>query len=103
MSGECTPEIRLIDEARTPRDWNLLLGPAECAVFCKRAGTKAPLTAEGKSFARFSDATFVLFPGLDEAQNFCEARVAEHPEMCCEIYDEEGKAKPPLAQKSRAT
>jgi hypothetical protein len=97
MSAECVREIRVYDDARTPRDWNLLLGVAECAVFCKRVGTETPLSADGKPFARFSDETFVLCPGLDEARVFCEERVAEHPEMCCEIYDAEGKAKPPLA------
>jgi hypothetical protein len=90
-------EVRVVDESRTPRDWNLLLGPAECAVFCKRVGSETPLSADGEPFARFSDATFVLMANLDEARAFCEARVAEHPEICCEIYDQAGKAKPPLA------
>ena len=89
-------EIRVYEEGRTPRDWNELLGPAQCAVFCKRAGSEAPLSPDGKPFEKFSDATFVAFDSLEAARKFCEARVAAHPEMCCEIYDAAGKARPPL-------
>jgi hypothetical protein len=39
---------------------------------------------------------FLVFERLDEARRFCETRVTQHPSMCCEIFDSEGKAKPPL-------
>jgi hypothetical protein len=43
-----------------------------------------------------TDCTILVFDRLDEARRFCETRIAQHPSMCCEIFDSEGKAKPPL-------
>jgi hypothetical protein len=33
---------------------------------------------------------------LDAAQRFCEARVKALPSLCCEVFNFEGRAKPPL-------
>jgi hypothetical protein len=89
-------EFKVYDEARASPDWTSLVSADQCAVFCKDLATAAPLSGEGIPVSRITDCTFLLFDRLDEARRFCEARVAEHPSMCCEIFDCEGRAKPPL-------
>jgi hypothetical protein len=89
-------EIKVADEARRPRDWNQLLSPSQCAVFFKRIDAETPLSKDGATFARMHDATFLLFDSLEAARRFCEGRVQEFPYMCCEIFDAEGRAKPPI-------
>ncbi len=42
------------------------------------------------------DATFLLLDSLEAARRDCEARVEKFPEMYCEIFDAEGKARPPM-------
>jgi hypothetical protein len=89
-------EIKVYDDPRDPREWNALLAPSQCAVFFRRWGSEAPLSPEGVPFARFRDSTFLLFDSLKDARQFCEAKVQKHPEMCCEVFDRFGKARPPL-------
>jgi hypothetical protein len=89
-------EIKVVDEGRRPRDWNELLSPWQCAVFFKRFDAETPLSQDGAPFANMSDATFLLFDSLESARGFCEARVKQLPHMICEIFDAEGKAKPPI-------
>ena len=89
-------EIKVYDDSRTPRDWNLLLKPWQCAVFFRRVDSEAPLSAGGTPFANIRDTTFLLFDRLETARAFCERKVQEHPGLCGEIFDNAGKAKPPL-------
>lgn len=89
-------EIRVYDEARDPRDWNALLKPSQCAVFFRRFGSETPVSSDGVPFARLRDSTFFLFDRLGEAQAFCESRVQQVPDLCCEVFDCKGKAQPPL-------
>lgn len=89
-------EIKVYDDARRPREWPALLTPSQCAVFFKRINSEIPLLPDGTAVARFRDCTFLLFDSLEEARRLCEARVREHPHMCCEIFDCKGKAQPPL-------
>ena len=89
-------EIRVYDDARRPREWTGLLTPRQCAVFLKRVNSEMPLSANGTACPRFRDATFFLFDSLDEARRFSETKVREYPYMCCEIFDSQGKARPPL-------
>jgi hypothetical protein len=89
-------EIKVYDDSHRPRDWNTLLSPSQCAVFFRRWGSEAPLSSEGAPFARFADSTFILFDGIEDARQFCEARVQQRPDLCCEVFDRMGKARPPL-------
>jgi len=89
-------ERKVYDDARRPRDWTGLLGPSQCAVFFKRAGSEMPLSPGGGPCAQFRDCTFLLFDSLEEARRFCESQVQQYPYMCCEIFDSKGKAEPPL-------
>jgi hypothetical protein len=89
-------EFKVYDKARASPDWTSIVSPTQCAVFFKDLETAAPLSLDGAPISRMTDCTFLLFDRLDEARRFCETRVAQHPSMCCEIFDSEGKAKPPL-------
>ena len=89
-------EFKVYDKARASPDWTSIVSPAQWAVFFKDFETAAPLSPDGAPISRMTDCTFLVFERLDEARRFCETRVAQHPSMCCEIFDSEGKAKPPL-------
>jgi hypothetical protein len=89
-------EFKVYDKARASPDWTSIVSPTECAVFFKDFETAAPLSPDGAPISGMTDCTFLVFERLDEARHFCETRVAQHPSMCCEIFDSEGKAKPPL-------
>jgi hypothetical protein len=89
-------EFKIYDKTRQGRDWMSLLAPHACAVFFKDFQSGAPLSREGLAFDRVKDCTFLLFDGLEDARRFCEAQVKQYPAICCEIFDFEGKAKPPL-------
>jgi hypothetical protein len=68
----------------------------QCAVLFGRVNSETPVTSDGIAFGRIRNSTFWLFDRLADARSFCEARVREHPEICGEIYDDRGKARPPL-------
>lgn len=89
-------EFKVYDKTRPSRDWMSLVGATQCAVFFKDVQTAAPLSHDGIAFDRPGDCTFLVFDRLDDARRFCEARSKEHPWMCCEVFNWEGKAKPPL-------
>jgi hypothetical protein len=96
MTEHSGREIKVYDESRHPRNWNELLNPSQCAVFFSRINSVEPLSPQGLPVARFRDCTFLLFDKLDDVRRFCEAKVQECPEMCCEVFDSKGKARPPL-------
>jgi hypothetical protein len=89
-------EIRLFDPRRDLRDWTDIIRPTQCAVFLKDRATTTSLTQEGKSYASALDTTCFLFDQIEEARQFCEAKVLALPHLRCEIYDAEGLAHPPL-------
>jgi hypothetical protein len=88
-------EFKIYDKSRTG-DWMSLVGPTQCVAFFKDFHTAAPVSYRGEAFRKMSDCTFVLFDSLDEAKRFCEAAVKEHPSICAELFDQQGRAKEPL-------
>jgi len=96
MQQSALREFKVYDETRRPSDWTSLVGPTQCAVFPKDLKTANPLTTDGREIDHLRDCIFLLFDRLDEARTFCEAQVQKHPFMCCEIFDADGKAKPPM-------
>ena len=89
-------ECKLYDDTRRPPDWTTLVGPTQCAVFLKDVRTANPLATDGSEINRLRDCTFLRFDRLQDARAFCEAQVQLHPLMCCDIFDSDGKAKPPM-------
>lgn len=89
-------ELKVYDKARVSPDWTSAVSPTQCAVFFKDFETAAPLSSDGHPISKMTDCTILVFDRLDEARRFCETSVAEHPSMCCEIFDFKGRARPPL-------
>lgn len=89
-------EFKVYDKTRQGRDWMSLVAPTQCAVFFKDFQTAGPLSRDGVAFDKMTDCTFLVFDRLEDARRFCEVQVKEHSSMCCEVFDFEGKAKPPL-------
>ena len=89
-------EIRLYDPRRDPRNWIDLMRPSDCAVFLKNRATSTACGPDGQPYATPNDVTCIVFPKLENARLFCEAKVQELPHVRCEIYDAEGLAHPPL-------
>jgi hypothetical protein len=73
-----------------------IIRPTQCAVFVKDRLTSAPLSPEGQPFRSSSETTCLLFDTIAEAQQFCEAKVLERPNLCAEVFDAAGRAHPPL-------
>src|SRR5215469_15128441 len=88
-------EIKVYDESRHPRNWHELLAPWQCAVFFSRINSVEPLSPQGTAVS-LRDCTFLLFDKLDDARQYCEAKVQECPHMRCEIFDSKGMAKAAL-------
>jgi hypothetical protein len=88
-------EFKIYDK-NWPGDWMSRVGPTQCVALFKDFHTAAPVSYRGESFPKMTDCTFVLFDSLDEAKTFCEAQVRQHPSMCAEIFDHQGRAKDPL-------
>lgn len=89
-------EFKVYDKTRQGRDWTSLVGPTQCAVFFKDFRTAEPLSRGASALRKMTDCTFLVFDRLEDAQHFCQGQVKQHPSMCCEVFDSEGKAKPPL-------
>ena len=89
-------EFKVYDKTRQPADWTSLVGPTQCAAFLKDVKTANPLATDGSEIAHLRDCRFLLFDHLEEARAFCEVQVQRYPFMRCDIFDADGKAKPPL-------
>jgi len=89
-------EFKVYDKTRQPAEWTSLVGPTQCAVFLKDLETANPLATDGSAIGHLSNCRFLLFDHLADARDYCEAQVQRYPSMCCEIFDAQGKAKPPL-------
>lgn len=89
-------EIKIYDPRRRPPEWTDLVSPTGCAVFLKNAATGTSLSPRGAGFASERDCTCLLFDTVEQAGAFGRAMVRQYPFMCCEIFDAEGRANPPL-------
>jgi hypothetical protein len=88
--------VRLYDPARRPADWTGVIRPGQFAVFAKIDTTGVPCDEEGSAFATAAAASCAIFDAIDEARAFCEAAVERHPRVRFDIFDGEGRTRPPL-------
>jgi hypothetical protein len=89
-------EIRVFDPKRNPPDWTEVIRPTQCAVFLRHRKSSLPLSPDGEPYGSVADVTCVLFDRIDAAREYGEAKVQALPDLCCEIFDAEGRAHPPL-------
>jgi hypothetical protein len=87
---------RTYDSARTPPHWTELVCPGQYAVFVFDAQSHVARDSEGQRFDSGDNISIALCDDLVDAIHFAADVVARHSELCCEIYDHEGKAKDPL-------
>ncbi len=70
-------------------------GEGEYAVFLLAAVDRTPRDSEGRPFSS-GDQSVAICSDLAAAEEFANAVVARHPELCAQIYDHLGKAGEPL-------
>jgi len=88
-------EVRMYDPARKPPNWMEMMSFGQYAVIHCDAVTGLTVDSRG-DLAPDSTATCLIFDRLRDAENYCQQKVEAFPALICEIYDREGKAKPPL-------
>ena len=88
--------VRLHDPARRPASWMEIVRPGQFAIFAKDLESGAACAADGRAFADPSQATCAIADSLTEAQAFAETAVAKAPSLRFDIFDHEGRARPPL-------
>jgi hypothetical protein len=86
--------IRLYDEARTPPHWLNVIRPGEYCVFVMTADSRAATDGDGMRF-RAGEASVMIAADMAEALRFAGTVVKAHPQLCCEVYDHEGKSGEP--------
>ena len=89
-------EVRIYDPARTPCNWAELLAARQYAVFQYETKTGLHLGPDGNGLHKDASGTCLIFDSLEEAKNYCIFRIEQAPHITCEIFDKEGKAKPPV-------
>lgn len=88
--------LRLHDPARHPASWMQIVRPDQFVVFAKGLDSNTPCDADGRPFVDPESGTCVVCDSLAEARAFGEAAVARTPSVRIDIFDAEGRAKPPL-------
>jgi hypothetical protein len=73
-----------------------LVRPGQHAVFVLDASTRAACHTEGQRLTSNEPASIALCDDLPDATSFAIDLVTRHPNLCCEIYDHEGKSNEPL-------
>jgi len=89
-------EVRLYDPERRPANWTEIIRPGQFVAFAKQVAGGGPCDADGQPFVPSADGTCVIFDGLNEARQFCEAKAQRAPGVRFEIFDAQGRTNPPL-------
>jgi hypothetical protein len=85
--------LLLHDPARRPLDWNLHVGPSQCAVFLSDVHNGREVTVSGESPAGAAS-SFLLFDSVEEARAFGFQKVQQIEHLRCDLYDHRGSAAP---------
>jgi hypothetical protein len=87
--------LRLYDPARRAA-WTDSLRPGQIVAFAKRIDTGMPCRPDGEPFEKEESVTCVVFDAVDEARDWCEARVQSAPLARFDVFGHDGRAQPPL-------
>jgi hypothetical protein len=88
--------VRLHDPGRRPADWTEIIRPGQFAVFAKDDASGVPCDADGNPFVPPAAATCAIADSIDEARAFCEAAVQRHPAIRFDVFEADGRARPPI-------
>lgn len=73
-----------------------IVRPGQVVIFAKDLDGGTPCDIDGRPFADPAQATCVICDSLAEAQAAAETALANAPAMRIDIFDADGRAKPPL-------
>jgi hypothetical protein len=90
-------ELALYNPNRKPASWMELIRPTQYAVFVCDVESGVELTADGRYLDPGMPRTCLLVDSLEEAEQFCRAKIAAIPNLRCEVFDSQGRANPPVA------
>lgn len=88
--------LKLYDPGRKPSEWTGLVHSGQFAVFHSDVATDVERAADGHYLQSGEDSTCLVFDSLDKAEEYCEIKVEQIPNLRCDIYDHTGKSKPPM-------
>jgi hypothetical protein len=88
--------LKLYDPSRKPTEWTGLVRAGQFAVFHSDVATDVERTLDGNYLQPGQDSVCIVFDSLADAEAYCETKVADIPNLRCDIYDHTGKSKPPF-------
>lgn len=88
-------QVKLYDPGRTPDHWLQLIHPGQFCIFIRTAETRYPVASDGQPFPD-GEASVEILDGLEAAVGYAREIVGRHPNLCCDIYDHNGKSGDPI-------
>src|SRR5579859_5752725 len=82
--------LKLYDPTRKPAEWTGLIHPGQYAVFHSDIATDVEKNPDGYYLKPGEDSACAIFDSLEEAESYCENKVAAIPNLRCDIYDHTG-------------
>ena len=80
-----------------PAVWLDLMSAGQYAVFLSDPETRVGMTSDGRWTGHDVPDSCLIFDSFDEAVEYCRSAVKERVRLRCEVFDSQGKAKPPVA------
>jgi hypothetical protein len=94
--GRFVQEIAVYDRNRKPSNWMQLIQPSQYVVFLSDAATGAEMTSDGRYPDLGDVPRCLIFDSLTDAEQFCRQRVEQIPNLRCDLFDNHGRANPPV-------
>jgi hypothetical protein len=88
--------VRVYDPDRRPASWAQIIGPRQFVLFARDLDSGVPCGTDGRPFASPELGTCVICDSLAEAQAVADAAVQAAPSLRIDVFDAEGRARPPL-------
>jgi hypothetical protein len=89
-------EVALYDPNRKPASWMEIIQPGQYAAFLSDIETGVEMTHDGSYFSAGLGCC-LLFDSLEEAEQYCCAKVEDFPNLRCDVFDSHGRANAPVA------
>jgi hypothetical protein len=74
-----------------------IIQPGQYAAFLSDVETSVEVADDGSYVADGSLSCCLIFNSLEEAEQYCSARVEDFPNLRCEVFDSHGRANSPVA------
>lgn len=90
-------EIAVYDRNRKPPNWMDLIQSTQYVVFLSDAETGAEMTSNGRYPDLGDVPRCLILDSLAEAEQFCQHKVQQIPNLRCDLFDSHGRVNPPVA------